>query len=209
MPTIKLHGADGKESGNLKLDDKLFGLEPNVAVMHRKMVAERNNARVGSHDTLTRAEVAGGGRKPWKQKHTGRARHGSFRSPIFRHGGIAHGPHPRSYAQDVNKKEKRLALQGALSARIADGSVVAVKNIPITEIKTKAAAEFLTTMGAGGQKTLVLIESTDTVLLKSFRNLPGVVVRTAPAFSLIDVLDAERIIATEQALKNTEEVWSK
>ncbi|MEO0249363.1 MAG: 50S ribosomal protein L4 [candidate division WOR-3 bacterium] len=208
MPKVLLTNQQGEQIGEIELKDPVFGIRPNSVVLHRKLVAELANARQGTHDTLTRGEVRGGGRKPWRQKHTGRARQGSIRAPHWRHGGIVHGPKPRSYRQHLNKKEKQLAIRAALSAKLAAGDLIAVQTLTLPEAKTKRAVEFLKNLGVHLKRVLFILPEYDETLLKAFRNLPNVIVRTAPSFSVHDLLGAEKVVATEQALRKMEEVWS-
>lgn len=209
MPKISVHNAQGKAIGETELNDKLFGLTPKVGLMHRKMRVEQAHQRHGTHDTLTRAEVAGGGRKPWKQKHTGRARQGTIRAPHWRKGGVAHGPHPRDHEITMSKKEKRLALASALSAKFQAGDLILVDDLGMTEIKTKRAMEILSGLGAKDKKVLILLGEHNETVWKSFRNLPNVQVKVAPGFSLVELLSANTIIATQSAVQAMEEVWAR
>jgi large subunit ribosomal protein L4 len=208
MPKVQVQNGQGSNVGEMELSDRLFGMEPKVGVMHRTVVAEQAHQRQGTHDTLTRAEVRGGGRKPWKQKHTGRARQGSIRAPHWRHGGIVHGPHPRNHAHAVNKKERRLAMASALSAKLQAGDFVVLNDLGITEMKTRQAASLLKHLGVDEQKVLVILHEQNETVWKSFRNLPDVIVRVAPAFSVQELLGARKIIVTQDAIKKMEEVWA-
>lgn len=208
MPKVQIQNGQGSIVGEMELNDRLFGMEPKVGVMHRTVVAEQAHKRQGTHDTMTRAEVSGGGRKPWKQKHTGRARQGSIRAPHWRHGGIVHGPHPRAYGHSVNKKEKRLAMASALSAKLQAGDFMVLDDLGITEMKTKQAAELLKQLGINGNKVLVILHEQNETVWKSFRNLQNVMVRVAPAFSVQELLTARKIIATKDAVQKMEEVWA-
>lgn len=198
-PQAQAFAADGSPKGEVALDVEVFGIEPNTAVMHQVVTAQLAAARSGSANTKTRSEVRGGGRKPWRQKGLGRARHGSRRSPIWVGGGVAHGPKPRSYAERTPKKMKRLALKSALSARAAEGAVLVVDSPEWEEPRTKAARELLETMEAGG-KTLVVLPNSNDVAILSFRNLP--LVRLVPPSHLTtyDVLWAKNIVFTNETV---------
>lgn len=195
MPTVAVHDMEGREVGTLALRDDFFGIEPNEAVMHQAVVTYLANQRQGTHDTRTRAEVAGGARKPYRQKGTGRARQGSIRAPQFRHGGVVFGPHPRDYHKDLPKKMRRLAIASAFSARVAEGDVIVVDDIRLEEISTKRMAEFLERLGVPpGSKVLLVLAQRDEVLWKSVRNIPGVKITVAPNVNTYDLLWAEKIL---------------
>jgi large subunit ribosomal protein L4 len=157
----------------------------------------------------TRGEVRGGGRKPWRQKHTGRARQGSIRAPHWRKGGIVHGPTPRDYNPIVNKKERRLAFRTVLADKAQNGALLVVDDLTFPEIKTKHAAAFLKSLGIGDERVLILIHEPNETVYKSFRNIPNVLVRIAPAFALHEIIPARRVIATQQAIAKMEEVWAQ
>ncbi len=199
MASITLHDGSGASKGTVELDDATFGIEPNVAVMHQVVTAQLAAKRAGTQSTKTRAEVAGGGAKPWKQKGTGRARAGSSRSPIWRGGGVALGPKPRKYDQKTPKKMKRLALRSALSDRAADDKVVVVSGWGFDTPSTKSAAAALSALGAEG-RVLVVLEPTDVTAWKSFRNLPAVHVVTAGELNTYDVLVSDYVVFTEATL---------
>ncbi len=199
MASITLHDGSGASKGTVELDDATFGIEPNVAVMHQVVTAQLAAKRAGTQSTKTRAEVAGGGAKPWKQKGTGRARAGSSRSPIWRGGGVALGPKPRKYDQKTPKKMKRLALRSALSDRAADDKVVVVSGWGFDTPSTKSAAAALSALGAEG-RVLVVLEPTDVTAWKSFRNLPAVHVVTAGELNTYDVLVSDFVVFTEATL---------
>jgi large subunit ribosomal protein L4 len=211
MPTVKLLNDQGQESGSLELNEKVFGDKGKSGVVHQAMVQELANKRQGTSDTLNRGEVRGGGRKPWKQKGTGRARHGSIRSPIWIKGGIAHGPHPRSYRIEMPRKQKRVAMMRALSARLADGELSAVENIDLAEPKTKHMINYLRGLGFVEKQTklLILISEYDESLLRSTNNIRQVRLRVAPNMSILDVLWADRILCTSDALKKIEETLGR
>jgi len=220
MGKLKVYDATGKEKGEVTLDESFVKPNPNKWLLHRVVVAEEANQRQGTHKVLTRSEVRGGGRKPYRQKKTGRARQGSIRAPHWRHGGVVHGPVVRSYAQKINKKEKRLALQEAFAAKIHSNDVVVVDEIRFEKPKTKKALELLQNVGVNGVKTLVILPEYDETALLSFRNLPNVEVRTAPAapaengksprtqaFSTRDLLVARKIVVAQEALSRIQEAW--
>lgn len=194
-PMAQAFDSSGSKTGEVTLDPAIFGIEPNTAVMHQVVTAQRAAARSGSANTKTRAEVRGGGRKPWRQKGLGRARHGSIRSPQWKGGGVAHGPKPRSYAQRTPKKMRRLALRSALSARAAEDQVKVVQAFDWDVPKTKAAVTLLDGMGVEGKALFVLAPS-DRVAQRSVRNLPTVNVLTVGQLNTYDVLWADTIVFT-------------
>lgn len=201
MPEIKapLYAGDGKSQGTVNLDPGIFGIEPNLPVLHQVVTAQLAAKRAGSASTKTRAEVRGGGAKPWRQKGLGRARHGSIRSPIWVGGGVAHGPKPRDYAQRTPKKMKKLALRSALSARASEEAVAVVDSLDWTEPKTRQAKALLTAIGAE-KKTLVVLNPGDTVAVKSFRNLPEVSIAEPGQLTAYDVLAADRVLFTSHTV---------
>lgn len=198
-PKATLHAGDGKKTGEVELDSSWFGIEPNVSVMHQVVTAQLAAARSGSANTKTRAQVRGGGRKPWRQKGLGRARHGSIRSPQWRGGGVVFGPTPRSYEQRTPKKMKRLALASALSARAGEGQVKVIEELAWTEPKTKQAKSLLSAIGAG-PKALVVIGVENEVARRSFRNLTDVIIIDAGQVNTYDVLWAETVVFSQAAL---------
>jgi large subunit ribosomal protein L4 len=200
MATLKIRSAAGRASGNVEVDDALFGVEPNLAVMHQVVTAQLAARRAGTQSTKTRADVRGGGAKPWRQKGTGRARQGSIRSPQWRGGGVALGPKPRSYKQRTPKKMIRLALASALSDRHADGKVVVLKNWGLSDVpSTKAVVGVLDKLGVDG-KVLVVVDRDDTVAIKSLRNLPDVHLLEAGQLNAYDVLVSDWVVFTEVAV---------
>jgi large subunit ribosomal protein L4 len=200
QPTAELFKVDGTRSGEVDLNPDIFGIEPNEAVMHQVVTAQLAAARAGTHSTKTRAEVRGGGRKPWRQKGLGRARHGSIRAPQWIGGGVAHGPKPRDYSQRTPKKMKRLALRSALSARAADGQIKVVEDFGAwTEPKTKNATALLSAMGVTG-KVLLLAEDHERTAMKSFRNIDGVIASNLGQANTYDVLWAETVIMSKGTL---------
>lgn len=203
MPSTKTSVAvrttSGASSGTVDLDEATFGVEPNMAVLHQVVNAQLAARRAGTHSTKTRAEVRGGGAKPWKQKGTGRARAGSIRSPIWVGGGVAHGPKPRSYAQRTNKKMIKLALRSALSDRAAEEKVVVVDEWGFEQPSTKSARAALDAIGIDG-KVLLVVDRTDANAVKSFRNLPDVFVLAADQLNAYDVLANDYIVFTKTNL---------
>lgn len=199
MPTITMRTTSGDEAGSVELDDALFGIEPNVPVMHQVVTAQLAARRAGTQSTRTRAEVAGGGAKPWKQKGTGRARQGSIRAPQWKGGGVALGPKPRSYGQRTPKKMIRLALRSALSDRAADGKVLVVDRWGLEEPSTRSAASLLRALGAEG-RALVVVDGDDVAAWKSFRNLPQVHLIEPGQLNAYDVLVADQIIFSRDTL---------
>jgi large subunit ribosomal protein L4 len=199
--TAELFTADGTRSGEVDLNPDIFGIEPNEAVMHQVITAQLAAARAGTHSTKTRSEVRGGGRKPWRQKGLGRARHGSIRSPQWVGGGVAHGPKPRDYSQRTPKKMKRLALRSALSVQAADGQIKVVEDFGVwDEPKTKNATALLSAMGVTG-KVLLLAEDHERTAIKSFRNIDGVIASNLGQANTYDVLWAETVIMSKGTLE--------
>ena len=207
MPSVKIYDMAGKENGTLALSDEIFGAEVNAAVLHMAVKAYLANQRQGTQSTLTRAEVSGGGIKPWRQKGTGRARQGSTRSPQWTHGGVALGPKPRSYKLCLNKKVKRLALKSALSSKVAADEMIVISNLAATEYKTKTMVEMLKAVGAT-KKALVVIPGVDEKLIKSLANIPGVKTTTADNINVYDVLNCDKFIVAQPAVQIIEEVYA-
>lgn len=207
MPDIKVLDMTGAEVGTLALSEKVFGADVNEAVLHAAVRAYLLNQRQGTQSTLTRSEVSGGGRKPWKQKGTGRARQGSTRSPQWTHGGIALGPKPRSYTTKLNKKVKQLALFSALSAKVASNEMIVVDAITAAEYKTKAMVAMLTAIGAG-KKSLVVLEAPDAMVVKSLANIPGVKVAYTNTLNAYDILNCNSIVFAKNAVAKIEEVYA-
>ena len=199
MATVKLTSAAGKASGDVDLDDALFSVQPNIPVMHQVVTAQLAARRAGTQSTKTRAEVRGGGAKPWRQKGTGRARQGSIRSPQWRGGGVALGPKPRSYKQRTPKKMIRQALAGALSDRLNDGRVKVIKGWGIDEPSTKAAVEVLDTLKVEG-RVLVVLTREDAATMKSLRNLQHVHALVTSELNAYDVLVSDWVVFTEASL---------
>jgi len=199
MAVIDVRRVDGSTARSMELDDTVFAIEPNTAVMHQVVTAQLAAARAGTQSTLTRAEVRGGGAKPWRQKGTGRARQGSSRSPQWTGGGVALGPKPRSYRQKTPKKMVQLALRSALSDRAATGKVAVVEDWPFEAPKTRDALAALTALGVEGQ-VLIVVDHDDEVVAKSFRNLANVLVVLAGELNAYDVLASDWIVFTPQTL---------
>ncbi|MCC6485503.1 MAG: 50S ribosomal protein L4 [Armatimonadetes bacterium] len=208
MAKAPLYDASGRRAGETDLSEAVFGSDVNIPLVHQKVVAERNAARQGTHDTRGRSEVAGGGRKPYRQKGTGRARQGSTRAPHYRHGGIVFGPTPRDYTQDMPRRMKQAALRSALSAKAADGQLLVIEDFKLSRISTREAALLLDAMEIGA-KALLVVEDYDGTLLKSVRNIPGVVLRTAREVSTMDVVNGGQVVLTRAALVRIEEASAK
>ena len=207
MPTAKLFNMAGDQVGEVALSEAVFGVEPNESVLHDSVKNHLANCRQGTQSALTRAEVSGGGRKPWRQKGTGRARQGSTRSPQWTHGGIVFAPKPRSYSYVLNKKVKRLALKSVLSAKAAQGEIVVVDKIALDAIKTKDFRSFLSAVKADG-KAAVITPEVNEVVVKSARNLPGVTTAPAKLINVYDLLNAKTLVIDKEALAVIEEVFA-
>ncbi len=207
MSTVKVLNMAGAEVGTMELSDAIFGIEPNTAVVHEVVKNHLANCRQGTQSALTRAEVSGGGRKPWRQKGTGHARQGSTRAPQWTHGGIAFAPKPRDYSYVLNKKVKRLALKSALSAKAAEGQLVVIDSIQQAEIKTAAFRKFLDNVKVDG-KALVVTPAVDNVVVKSARNIPGVLTTAANMLNVYDIVNAKYLVVDQAALKKIEEVYA-
>lgn len=207
MPQVTVFDMTGKSVGEMTLSDAIFGIEPNTSVMHAAVVNYLANQHQGTQSTLTRSEVSGGGRKPWKQKGTGRARQGSTRAPQWTHGGIALGPKPRDYSYELPKKVKRLALKSAFSAKVADNNLIVVDNIAVEGYKTKAVAEMLSNLGAD-KKALIVMPEVDAKLIKSAANIPGVKTALVNTINVYDILNCDKFIVAKSALEKIEEVYA-
>lgn len=215
MAELEIIDLKGKSTGKHKLAEALANLEVNGNVMHRAVIAENANSRQGTHSAKTRSETRGGGRKPYKQKKTGNARQGTIRAPHYAHGGMAFAIKPRDYSKKVNKKERRLAIMAAFSAKANAGDIVITKEITFKAPKTKDAQAMLAGLGLSDVKrVLIVVPEHDEAVVKSFRNIPNVEVRTAPSrdgkaasFSTRDLLVAHKIVLTADAMKRTEECW--
>ena len=207
MSAIKVLNMAGAEVGTVELNDSIFGVEPNTAVVHEVVKNHLANCRQGTQSALTRAEVSGGGKKPWRQKGTGHARQGSTRAPQWTHGGIVFAPKPRSYSYVLNKKVKRLAMKSALSAKAAAGEIIVIDSIKMDSIKTKDFRAFLNAVKADG-KSLVVTPSKDEIVVKSARNIPGVETSMANLINVYDILKAKYLVLDKEALTVIEEVFA-
>ena len=207
MSAIKVLNMTGAEVGTVELNDSIFGIEPNTAVVHEVVKNHLANCRQGTQSALTRAEVSGGGKKPWRQKGTGHARQGSTRAPQWTHGGIVFAPKPRSYSYVLNKKVKRLAMKSALSAKAAAGEIIVIDSIKMDSIKTKDFRAFLNAVKADG-KSLVVTPAKDEIVVKSARNIPGVVTSMANLINVYDILNAKYLVLDKEALAVIEEVFA-
>ncbi len=208
MPNMKVVNMAGKEVGEIALSEKVFGAEVNAAVLHTAVRAYLMNQRQGTQSTLTRTEVSGGGRKPWKQKGTGHARQGSTRSPQWVHGGVALGPKPRSYRVNLNKAVKRTALFSALSSKVAANEMVVIDNITATEFKTKAMVQMLAAVGAG-RKALVVLPEVNEFVIKSCANIEGVKTTQWNTINVYDILNCDTLVVAEKAVAKIEEVYAR
>lgn len=207
MLKVKVFDTKGEKVSDMKLAESVFGIEPNKSAMHLDVVSYLASQRQGTQSTLTRSEVSGGGKKPWKQKGTGRARQGSNRATQWIHGGIALGPKPRKYSVGINKKTKRLAIKSALSGKVADKELIVLDELKLDEIKTKAAVEILSAIKAG-KKTLIVLPEKDDTVLKSARNIEGVKVATVNTICTYDILNCNSLVATKDAVTKIEEVYA-
>lgn len=207
MPNVKVVNMAGAEVGTIALSDVIFGAEVNEAVLHAAVRAFLMNQRQGTQSTLTRSEVSGGGKKPWRQKGTGRARQGSTRSPQWTHGGIALGPKPRDYHVDMNKKTKRVALYSALSAKVAAGDLIVVDEIKVDGYKTKTVVNMLNALGAD-RKALIVLPEVDNFVVKSAANIPGVKTTLAHTLNVYDILNANKFVVSKAAIAKLEEVFA-
>ena len=208
MPNMKVVNMAGKEVGTIELSEKVFGRKVNEAVLHTAVRAYLMNQRQGTQSTLTRSEVSGGGRKPWKQKGTGHARQGSTRSPQWTHGGIALGPKPRSYRIELNKGIKRAAMFSALSSKVAGGEMIVVDNITATEYKTKNLIGMLSAVGAA-KKTLVVLPEVNSFVIKSCANIEGVKTTQWNTINVYDILNCDTLIVAQGAVAKIEEVYAR
>ena len=207
MPKINVVDMAGKVVSELELNENVFGIEPNKTAMHSVVVNYLANQRQGTQSTLTRTEVSGGGRKPWRQKGTGHARQGSIRAPQWVHGGVALGPKPRDYSYSLNKKEKRLAMKSALSSKVAESEMVVVDSIALEAYKTKTVVEMLKALGAD-KKALIVTEGVDAKLVKSAANIPGVKTATVNTLCVYDILNCDKFIVVKDAVAKIEEVYA-
>ena len=207
MLKTNVYNMSGAVVGEIELSEAVFGIAPNAAVVHDVVKNHLANCRQGTQSALTRAEVSGGGRKPWRQKGTGRARQGSTRAPQWTHGGIVFAPKPRDYGYTLNKKARRLALKSVLSAKAAETNIVVIDSIKMEAPKTAEFAKFLSAVGAEG-KTLVVTAAADQNVVKSGRNIPGCQVTFANLINVYDVVNANKLVIDQEALKKIEEVFA-
>ena len=207
MSKIAVVDMTGNKVADTELNDAIFGIEPNKALMHAMVVNFLANQRQGTQSTLTRTEVRGGGRKPWRQKGTGHARQGSIRAPQWVHGGIALGPKPRDYSYSLNKKERRLAMKSAFSTKVIDNNMIVVNEIETKEYKTKVMVDMLKAIGAEG-KALIVTADVDNKVVKSAANIPGVKTATVNTLNVYDILNYDKFIVSSEAVKKIEEVYA-
>ena len=207
MPNIKVMDMTGNEVSTIELSDAIFGITPNVPAMHTMVVNYLANQRQGTQSTLTRTEVSGGGRKPWRQKGTGHARQGSTRAPQWTHGGVALGPKPRTYRFTVNKKVKRLAMKSALSSKVLSGDMIVLDNITMNEFKTKDMVKMLGAVGAQG-KALIVMPEVDAKVIKSAANIPGVKTALVNTINVYDILNYDKFVVVKDAVAKIEEVYA-
>ena len=207
MPNLKVLNMAGAEVGTIELSDELFGAEVNGAVLHSAVRAYLMNQRQGTQSTLTRTEVSGGGKKPWRQKGTGRARQGSTRAPQWYHGGISHGPKPRDYHKDVNKKVRRLAIKSALSAKVQDNELIVLDSLTLENIKTKEMVKVVNALETGKKVLFVLPEKND-VIYRSARNIAGVKTTLASTLNVYDLLNCDTVVVLKDAVSKIEEVYA-
>ena len=198
---------EGKQVGTLDLSDSIIGIEPNAAVMHQVVLSYLAAQRQGTQSALTRAEVSGGGKKPWRQKGTGRARQGSTRAPQWTHGGIVFAPKPRDYRFTINKKERRLALKSALSVKAAESDIIVVDSIKTDEYKTKNIVAMLGAIGAD-KKALIVLPEVDSKVIKSANNIPGVKTAQVNTINVYDILNADKLVIAKDAVSKIEEVYA-
>lgn len=207
MPNVAVVDMEGKKVSTVDLKDSIFGIEPNAAVMHQLVVSYLANQRQGTQSALTRAEVSGGGKKPWRQKGTGRARQGSTRAPQWYHGGVVFAPKPRDYRFSVNKKVRRLAMKSAFSTKVADSDLIVVDSIAVDEIKTSKIVKMLAAIGSE-KKALIVLPTVDEKVIKSARNIAGVKTAQVNELNVYDILNANKLIIAKDALAKIEEVYA-
>lgn len=206
MPKVAVYNMEGSKVGEVDLNDSIFAVEINEHVMHTVVKAQLANQRQGTQSTLTRAEVRGGGIKPWRQKGTGRARQGSIRAPQWRKGGVVFAPKPRSYRQDVNKKVKRLAMKSALSAKVAGDQMMVIESLELAAPKTKEMVKLLKNLDVN-QKALIVLDGPDTAVERAARNIPGVKTLRVGTLNVLDILNYDQFIITREAVGRVEEVY--
>ena len=207
MSTVSVFDMTGKQVSETELSDAVFGIEPNQAVMHAMVVNYLANQRQGTQSTLTRTEVSGGGRKPWRQKGTGHARQGSTRAPQWTHGGVALGPKPRDYSYSLNKKVRRLAMKSALSTKVLDNNLIVLDSLTLDSYKTKTVVEMLKALGVEG-KALIVTAEADSKVIKSASNIPGVKTAAVNTLNVYDILNYDKFIVVKNAVGKIEEVYA-
>ena len=207
MPKVQVLDMSGQKVGDMELSDAVFGIEPNETVMHEMVVNYLANQRQGTQSALTRAEVAGGGKKPWRQKGTGHARQGSIRAPQWRHGGIVFAPKPRDYSYTVNKKERRLAMKSALSSKVLDNNMIVLDSINLDEFKTKTIAAMFKSINTG-KKVLLVLPEKDEKVIASARNIPGVKTSGVNTLNVYDILNCTSLVVAKDAVSKIEEVYA-
>lgn len=207
MPTVSVVNMKGAEVGTMELNEAVFGIEPNVSVMNDAVKCYLANQRQGTQSALTRAEVSGGGKKPWRQKGTGHARQGSTRAPQWTHGGIVFAPKPRDYSYTLNKKVKRLAMKSALSSKVADQEIVVLESLSMDEYKTKVVADMLKAIGAE-KKVLIVLPEVDAKVIASAANIPGVKTAQVNTLNVYDILNADKFVVVKDAVAKIEEVYA-
>ena len=207
MPNIAVLDMAGKNVGEITLSDAIFGITPNAVVMHAAVINYLANRRQGTQSTLTRTEVSGGGKKPWRQKGTGHARQGSTRAPQWRHGGIVHAPKPRDYSYSLNKKVRKLALKSALSDKVLGGNLIVLDELKLETYKTKVVADCLKAIGAG-KKTLVVLENNDAFAVKSIANIAGAKSAQINTINTYDIINADTLVIVKGAVAKLEEVYA-
>lgn len=207
MPNVAVVDMTGNKVGAIDLSDAIFGIAPNAVVMHAAVVNYLANQRQGTQSTLTRTEVSGGGKKPWRQKGTGHARQGSTRAPQWRHGGIVHAPKPRDYSYSLNKKVRKLALKSALSDKVLGGNLIVLDEFKMDEYKTKTAAACLNAIGAG-KKTLVVLDSNNPFAVKSIANIAGAKAAQVNTINTYDIINADTLVIVKGAVAKIEEVYA-
>lgn len=207
MPNVSVFDVSGKKVSDLELSEGIFGIVPNTSAMHIVVVNYLANQRQGTQSTLTRSEVSGGGKKPWKQKGSGRARQGSTRAPQWYHGGIAHGPKPRSYGFSVNRKVRRLAMKSALSSKVAANEMVVLDSLKLDAIKTKEVVKVLSALETG-KKVLLVLSEKDDIVYRSARNIAGVKVSLVNTLNVYDILNCNTLVVLKDAVAKIEEVYA-
>jgi large subunit ribosomal protein L4 len=208
MPKVAVYNTTGQQTGEIELSEGIFGVEVNEAVLHQAVVLQLANQRLGTHKTKTRAEVRGGGRKPWKQKGTGRARAGSIRSPLWIGGGTTFGPQPRSYKKALPRKVRRLALKAALASKVAAGNIIVLEGLQIAAPKTKEMVTVLKNLKVADDKTLIVVSENDVNVEKSANNSPGVKTVVPSGLNVYDILYHNKLVLLKDAVGTVEEVWA-